>query len=367
MNHTQSSFCFASPSVAPTFLERTRSICKPSKRTHVGVRRRVRCAASDAENPVIATVPITGTPCMTPHVSASPMTPEDRETYMQAAASAFWRFLDSDSNRGSVELRVPQLDPSSDVYCRRFVLSLAWSLARESACTRRMRTVIMVQAPSITGATPLSVSGLMRQFEADWKVTESGWPEGMFRLALLHGETGVEQDEVVIVVSPTNAVDIPTIVDVQKLAERTQGKVVLVNARLDDVMGHSGVMGVAGRAGRIATLDSFHPFFVFRLLYTSGTVYPVQGALHYNGGKWEVWSADRDELGYELIGEYEQRPNSSDMMDAFAVMRRKREVAMLAATNALNGGGGAMGVPVPLIVSAAAIVAAVGAHAAGLF
>ncbi len=302
---------------------------------------------------------------MTPHVSASPMSPEDRETYLQAAAMAFGRFLDGGSTRGCVELRVPQLDPSSDVYCRRFVMSLAWSLARESACTRQIRTVLMVQAPSITGATPLSVSGLMRQLEADWKVTEPGWPEEKLRLALLHGESTVEEDEVVIVVSPTNAVDIPTIVDLQKLAQRHTGRIVLINARLDDVMGHSGVMGVAGRAERIATLRSFEPFFVFRLLYTQGTVYPVQGALYRDGGQWQVWSADRDEMGYELIGEYEERPKPGDIMDAFKVMRRKRELALLAATNALNGGP--MGIPVPMIVSAAAIVAAAGAHAAGLF
>lgn len=265
-----------------------------------------------------------------------------------------------------MELLVPQLDTSSDVYCRRFVLQLAWSLAGVSAGERLMRTVLLVQAPNATGATPLSVAGLARQMAADWQVSRPQWPEDVLRLALLDSATTVDEDSVVIIVSPTNAVDVPTVTDLQSLVNRSPAttRFVSINPKLGDVPGHSGVMGVQGRAGRIATLDSFIPFFVCRLLYTAGTVYPVQGVLYHGShdDHWQVWRADRDEKGFQLIADYESRPDPAEITDAFAAYRVRREKAALAASNATSQNS----IPLPMLVSGAVFCAAIGAHYIGL-
>lgn len=295
------------------------------------------------------------------------MTRADRLTYLDAAARAFHAFLDSAETRGAVDLRVPQLDPSSDVFCRRFVLSLTWSLARVSAADRLLRTAVLVQAPSASGATPLSVAGLARHLAADWERSRDDWPEGTLRLGLLDGDTVVD-DDVVIIISPTNAVDVPTVVSVQRLAERAPSgtRVVLINGRLDDVPGHSGIMGVSGRAGRIETLRSFVDVFTCRLLYTSGTVYPVQGVLyHAFGGSWSVWRAERDERSYETIAEFEEKPGTSEITGAFTVDRVKREKARLKE----EGADGIGSVPLPMLLSAGAIAvggAALAARSAGI-
>ena len=70
-------------------------------------------------------------------------------------------------------------------------------------------------------------------------------------------------------------------------------------------------------------------------------------------------------MGYKAIKELDERPDPSEIMDAFAVIGKKRDPALLVVSNGINSG--TMEVPVPLIVSVAAIVAPVGAHAEGLF
>lgn len=284
------------------------------------------------------------------------MSDADRDTYLAAVAKSFDTFLTIDNqSRGVVQLLVPQLDPSSDVYCRRFLLSFAWTLARISAASRLLKTAILVQAPSPTGATPLSVAGLSRMLSADWAQSRDIWPANVLRLGLLatDGTGATANDEVVIILSPTNAVDVPTVVSVQKLADSLppSTKIVLVNPRLADVPGHSGVMGVLGRAERISTLASFHNIFTTRLLYTAGTVYPVQGALYHTiGEQWSVWRAERDELSYSRIAVFDSHPSPTQITDAFAADRLVREKLLM--ENA--GADGFESIPLPLLIGALA-------------
>lgn len=223
------------------------------------------------------TIPIPGTPCFTPRVSRSPMPEEDRQTYIVAASAAFRTYLESSaaSSRGHVELRVPQLDPSSDVYCRRFLLSLTWALVRVAAVQAGLRTRILVQKPGdFYGGLPLSVAGLARFLAADWRVSKDGWPEDMVRLgAMGRDERIADDDEVIVIVSPTNAISMPVVEDLQRLSvEAGDRPIVLINPRLGDVPSHSGVMQVSGRKERMQLLDSFQDIFTCRLLYQSAKV-----------------------------------------------------------------------------------------------
>ena len=92
---------------------------------------------------------------------------------------------------------------------------------------------------------------------------------------------------------------------------------------------------------------------------------PYRGVLYREDVKRHIWNEHKDEMGYEFIRKFNERPDPSEIMDAFAVIRKKREPALLVVSNAINGD--TMEVPMPLIVSVATIVAAVGAHAAGIF
>lgn len=72
-------------------------------------------------------------------------------------------------------------------------------------------------------------------------------------------------------------------------AEAKEKQMVLINPRLKDMPSHSGIMGVRGREGRLALADSFRDAYHFRLLFFSGSYYPIMGAMRYEyGGKWQV-------------------------------------------------------------------------------
>lgn len=212
------------------------------------------------------------------------MPEEDRQTYIVAAAAAFRTYLESPSasSRGRVQLRVPQLDPSSDVYCRRFLLSLTWALVRVAAVQSGLRTRILVQKPGdFYGGLPLSVAGLARFLAADWRVSKDDWPEDMVRLGEMgRDERIADDDKVLIVVSPTNAISMPVVEDLQRLSvEAGDRRVVLINPRLEDVPSHSGVMQVSGRKERLQLLDSFQDIFTCRLLYQSAKVRPLHSLI----------------------------------------------------------------------------------------
>jgi adenylate kinase len=82
-------------------------------------------------------------------------------------------------------------------------------------------------------------------------------------------------------------------VDLQVLAAEEAGKkVVLINPILKDVPSHSGIMGVRGREERLRLQQSFETIYHFRLLYYSGSFYPIVGALRYSyGGAWQVFAS----------------------------------------------------------------------------
>lgn len=64
---------------------------------------------------------------------------------------------------------------------------------------------------------------------------------------------------------------------------------ILINAVLKDLPSSGGMMGIRGRKERMEFAESFETAYHFRLLYTSGTYFPIKGALRYSyGGPWEV-------------------------------------------------------------------------------
>lgn len=77
--------------------------------------------------------------------------------------------------------------------------------------------------------------------------------------------------------------------DMTEAVNEAGKSVILVNPILKDIPGHSGVMGVSGRSSRVKFAASFEWVYHFRLLYVSGYVYPIKGALRKSfEGPWQV-------------------------------------------------------------------------------
>lgn len=223
---------------------------------------------------------IAGTPCFTPRIIASPMPSPHRDIYLHAVAAATASYLSEfqpgacDTPVSQITLLLPQLNPELDVYDRRFLLRLAWAVLDVTAASCGLRTRVLIQGTGAFGAIPLSVAGLRRIFDADLEMSREAWPDRAIRSGLIENPEDIDdKDEVIIVISPTNAVSVPVIDSLVDLVDRTRERpVILLNPRLADVPSHSGVMQVSGRADRIRFLESIADIFYLRLLYTAGTV-----------------------------------------------------------------------------------------------
>lgn len=238
---------------------------------------------SPQANDTLPDMKIPGTPCFTSRIMASPMPSERRHVYLQAAAAATARYL-ADFQPGvsapvsQVTLLVPQLNPELDVYDRRFLLSLAWAVLDVTAFSCRLRSRVLIQGTGAFGAVPLSVSGLRRNFDADLNMSQEAWTENIIRSGALENVDDLdEEDDIIIVVSPTNAVSIPVIDNLTDMVARARGRpVILLNPRLADVPSHSGVMQVSGRAERMRFLENIDHIFYLRLLFSAGKVRILQ-------------------------------------------------------------------------------------------
>lgn len=224
---------------------------------------------------------IFGTPCFTPNIMSSPMPLSHRQVYLSAAARATAEYISAlpHSNTTSspvaqITLSLPQLNPELDIYDRRFLLQLAWAIVAVTAVSCNLRTRVLVQGSGAFGGIPLSVAGLRRTFDADVQVSRDAWPQDSVQTGTLENEDDlVDDDQIIICLSPTNAVSVPAIQSLMEMARRANGRpVILLNPRLADVPSHSGVMQVSGRADRIRFLESITDIFYLRLLFSAGTV-----------------------------------------------------------------------------------------------
>lgn len=235
------------------------------------------------DDPLPAGSKIAGTPCFTPRILVSPMSRQHRSVYLNAVTTAMNAYLEGLKARSStvtlppvaqLTLLAPQLNPSLDIYDRRFLLQMAWAVISSTVRTHAYRTRVLIQGRRAFGAIPLSVAGLRRNFDADLKATLEEWPDTIVRAGELEENADLDDDdEAIILLSPTNAVSIPVINAVMDIVDRAKGRpVVLINPRLGDVPSHSGVMQVSGRADRLAFVKRIQTVFYLRLLYAPGSV-----------------------------------------------------------------------------------------------
>ena len=170
---------------------------------------------------------------------------------------------------------------------------------------------------------PLSLAGVDRIMkQMDW-----GEAAEFVTFGAVGAEHVDDTTDVYLVIAPQNTVGVSIIEPLKAMTEAAVGKrrpICLINPNLKDRPSAGGVMSVRGRAERMGFTGTFEDAYHFRLLYTSGSFYPIRGALSYtDGGKWQVLrrknkSGQVPNEEYVLIGEFDEEPDSGLITDCFA-------------------------------------------------
>lgn len=125
-----------------------------------------------------------------------------------------------------------------------------------------------------------------------------------------------------ILVAPQNAVGNCIIDDLKAMTVAAGSRpVILINPRLKDLPGSSGIMQTMGRDKRLEYAASFESCYFFRLLYYAGTQYPIMGALRMSYPyRYELYKRVDQPSGtekYVILSTFSEKPSTDDVNDAF--------------------------------------------------
>ncbi|KAE8735432.1 putative adenylate kinase 5 [Hibiscus syriacus] len=184
-----------------------------------------------------------------------PHSREIRNYFYDDVLQATQRAVNDGRTRLKVEINIPELNPEMDVYriglCPRL---------HGTGCTCR-------NAPTLAGTRKIL------EF-MDWG--NYGAMGTFINIGSIGANEVGEEDDMFILVAPQNAVG-NCIIDDLKAMTDAAGKrpVILINPRLKDLPGSSGIMQTMGRDKRLEYAASFESCYCFRLLYYAGTQYPI--------------------------------------------------------------------------------------------
>ncbi|GJP40316.1 hypothetical protein CLOM_g24595 [Closterium sp. NIES-68] len=251
-----------------------------------------------------------------------PHSREIRQYFYDDACAAAVSAVEAGKQRIKLECLIPELNPQMDVYRIGTLLELMRELAFTFA-RKGKRVKVCVQGSMGSGifaGMPLQLAGTRRLLEAmDWG------EEVSHRIVL--GSVGAAEvapeDDVVIIMAPQNAVGNCILDDLQAMVEAAAPRpVIILNPRLKDLPSAAGVMQVSGRAERVAFTETFELCYLMRLLYLSGTQYPILGALRMRyPDPYEIYKRVDISFGverYDLMASLPSLPSSADISDAFA-------------------------------------------------
>jgi len=243
----------------------------------------------------------------------------------------------ADPNLISVFCSIPELNPAYDVYRVGSLLECVREVST-SLSKRGKKVKVAVQQSLGEGVfcgMPLALSGVKRLLlQMDWgEDTPVSIGEGL-------GREEIDDCDSYILIAPQNLQGSSVLPFIQEMVEQAteegkQGKkkdIVLINARLTDVMSSGGVMGVRGRQERMDFTNTFSPAYHFRLLYLGVAMYPIMGCLRYNCAdadpSWQVFRrADfKDENNmpaesYGLLESFDHEPAAGEITAAFQKKR----------------------------------------------
>eukprot|EP00268_Persea_americana_P042608 TRINITY_DN4265_c0_g1_i2.p1 TRINITY_DN4265_c0_g1~~TRINITY_DN4265_c0_g1_i2.p1 ORF type:complete len:234 (-),score=53.93 TRINITY_DN4265_c0_g1_i2:451-1152(-) len=206
------------------------------------------------------------------------------------------------------------------------------------------RVKVCVQGSMGEGALagmPLQLAGTRQILEfMDWG--DYGAMGTFINIGSIGAKEVEEQDDIFILVAPQNAVGNCIIDDLKAMTDAAGNRpVILINPRLKDLPGSSGIMQTMGRDKRLEYAASFQNCYFFRLLYYAGTQYPIMGALRMSYPyRYELYKRVDEPSGkekYVILATFPEKPTVDEINDAFEGKPRKKENAASGIWGFLSG------------------------------
>ncbi|KAG0599230.1 hypothetical protein M758_12G137500 [Ceratodon purpureus] len=232
-----------------------------------------------------------------------------------------------------IQLTIPELNPEMDVYRIGTLLELVRELAFTFADDgKRVRVCVQgAMGEGIFSGMPLALAGTRPMLERmDWGTYID---EGTFiRFGAVGAKEVYDDDDMFILMAPQNAVGNCIIDDLKAMTEAAGDRpFIIINPKLKDLPASGGVMQIIGRDKRMEFAESFFTCYNFRLMYTSGTQYPIVGAFRMAyPGPYEIYKRfdlPRGDEIYSLIASFDHEPSRSEISDAYSGRIRKDESA----------------------------------------
>lgn len=255
---------------------------------------------------------------------------EMRGFFYDEVSNAVKLALEAGETRLSVRCTIPETNPEMDVYrigtVLELVRGLALSLVEDGGAVKV--SVQQGMGEGVFQGLPLTLSGVRRIMEAmEW---------GNAAEFVRFGEVGADQIEddcnYYILVCPQNVVGSTIITKMKEMvekAEETNKRVILFNPMLKDLPSAAGVMGVRGRKERMEFAETFVVAYHFRLLYYSGSFFPIVGALRFlYGGMWEVYkriNLGKQQEEYRLLEVFKDIPESRQITQCIQKAGQKKK------------------------------------------
>ncbi|CAK9177380.1 unnamed protein product [Ilex paraguariensis] len=252
-----------------------------------------------------------------------PHSREIREYFYDDALQATKRAINDGKTRLKVEISIPELNPEMDVYRIGTLLELVRVLTLSFSDDGK-RVKVCVQGSMGEGALsgmPLQLAGSRKILELmDWG--DYGAMGTFINIGSIGAKEVDELDDMFILVAPQNAVGNCIIDDLKAMTDAAGTRpVILVNPQLKDLPSSSGIMQTMGRDKRLEYAASFEICYFFRLLYYSGTQYPIMAALrmsypyHYELYKRLDVSPGKEK--YVILSTFAERPNGDEINNVF--------------------------------------------------
>ncbi|CAO2175804.1 unnamed protein product [Urochloa humidicola] len=262
-----------------------------------------------------------------------PHSREIRKYFYNDVLQATKRAIEDKKTRLQIDINIPELNPEMDVYRIGTLMELVRELSLSFADDGK-RVKVCVQGSMGQGAfagIPLQLAGTRKILEfMDWG--DYGAKGTFINIGAVGASEVDKEDDMFILIAPQNAVGNCIIDDMRAMTDAAGDRpVILVNPRLKDMPGSSGVMQTMGRDMRLKYAASFETCYSFRLLYYAGSFYPIMGALRMAyPNKYEIYRRVDEPNGtekYVLIAEFTDKPTPDDITSAFKGRKKDEEKA----------------------------------------
>uniref|UniRef100_J3MRV4 adenylate kinase n=1 Tax=Oryza brachyantha TaxID=4533 RepID=J3MRV4_ORYBR len=260
-----------------------------------------------------------------------PHSREIRRYFYNDVLEATRHAIEDKKTRLQVDINIPELNPEMDVYRIGTLMELVRELSLSFADDGK-RVKVCVQGSMGQGAfsgIPLQLAGTRKILEImDWG--DYGAKDTFINFGAVGASEVDKEDDMFILIAPQNAVGNCIIDDMKAMTDAAgERPVILVNPRLKDMPGSSGVMQAMGRDMRLKYAASFETCYSFRLLYYAGSFYPIMGALRMAyPNKYEIYRRVDEPNGqerYVLLAEFVEKPTPDEITNAFRPRKNEKE------------------------------------------